>query len=37
MWKHKTIETEIHTILVDAKVTGGGGGEHSLLRVWHKT
>jgi len=37
MWKHKIKETEIHKILFDAKVTGGGGGENSLLRVWHKT
>jgi hypothetical protein len=36
MWKHKIKETEIHKILVDAKVTGEGG-ENSLLRVWHKT
>jgi len=37
MWKHKITGTEIHTLLVDAKVTGEQGGENSLLRVWHKT
>jgi hypothetical protein len=36
MWKHKIRGTEIHTLLVDAKVTGEQG-ENSLLRVWHKT
>jgi hypothetical protein len=37
MWKDKITGTEIHTLLVDAKVTGGGEGENSLLRVWKKT
>jgi hypothetical protein len=36
MWKHKIKEIEIHKTLVDAKVTREGGGENSLLRVWHK-